>query len=174
MLPAIQAFIVVEIVRVFCISAGCFLAYLGFRLFRLGIYEHDGELEAKYKDVSLTLRQIGPGVFFALFGVAMAYTGFARKFEIGPTVEVPVPAVSIVRPQIEDVPRPAPAPSPRTHSKAKVRSSAPTEAQATPPPTPRTDASGSTPNALTTEQLQQLQQMLHLSNSMASQVGAPH
>jgi len=50
-------------------------------LFRLGIYEKQGELKGSWRGASLTLRQVGPGVFFALFGVGIASLGLTRHFE---------------------------------------------------------------------------------------------
>lgn len=82
MSETIQAFLIVEIFRLLCVFAGVLLAYWGYRLFKVGLYEKQGELKASYGKVSLVLRQVGPGIFFALFGVALAYIGCIRKFEI--------------------------------------------------------------------------------------------
>lgn len=87
MLPTVQAYLILQLFRVICVCAGCFMAYLGYRLFQQGIYEKQGELRASYGKTSLVLRQVGPGIFFALFGIAIAYTGFLRKFEAGPAIE---------------------------------------------------------------------------------------
>ena len=81
MSPTVQALLIVEVFRAICVFAGCLLSYFGYRLFRVGIYEKQGELKAQWGGRSLLLRQVGPGVFFVLFGVAMASVGFLRKFE---------------------------------------------------------------------------------------------
>jgi hypothetical protein len=80
--PTIQALIVVECWRTVCVLAGCLFGYFGYRLFRIGIYEKQGELRAEWSGKSLALRQVGPGVFFALFGILIAMVGVVRKFDI--------------------------------------------------------------------------------------------
>ncbi|HEY1903381.1 MAG TPA: hypothetical protein VGG56_13170 [Terracidiphilus sp.] len=102
MSPAIQALLIVQVFRSICVLAGCLLAYFGYRLFKEGVYEKQGELKAQWGGKSLLLRQVGPGVFFALFGVAMASVGFLRKFEAdinipnqpGTVVYTPAPKIA--------------------------------------------------------------------------------
>ena len=102
MSPAIQALLIVQVFRSICVLAGCLLAYFGYRLFKEGVYDKQGELKAQWGGKSLLLRQVGPGVFFALFGVAMASVGFLRKFEAdinlpnqpGTVVYTPAPKVA--------------------------------------------------------------------------------
>lgn len=64
--------------RILTILCGFGFAYLGYRLFCLGITKEAGELQAKYGDSGLMLRQVAPGVFFALFGVIIAAVGIYR------------------------------------------------------------------------------------------------
>ena len=73
---------------------GCSILFgtFGYRLFRLGVYDKQGELKASYHGMSLTFRQFGPGLGFALFAVAFAVVAMARGVsvqsppaDIGPT-----------------------------------------------------------------------------------------
>jgi hypothetical protein len=48
----------------------------GFELFKI-VANHVGQLEAEGKGVKLRISQVGPGVFFAVFGVALVITSLA-------------------------------------------------------------------------------------------------
>ena len=54
--------------RLAILLVGLLFAFLGYKLFRLGIYEKAGELKAAWGDRNLTLKQAAPGTFFASFG----------------------------------------------------------------------------------------------------------
>ena len=47
---------------------GSIFAYMGYLLFKAGIWGHAGELEAEFGDNKLVLKKAAPGTFFALFG----------------------------------------------------------------------------------------------------------
>jgi hypothetical protein len=89
-LPSIQAFLIVSAFRLGCVLVGFGGLYLGYRLFRLGVYEKAGELRVQFHGAALVLRQVGPGVFFAIFGVGIAGIGFSRQFDASFTYAPPL------------------------------------------------------------------------------------
>jgi hypothetical protein len=64
----IQGAAIVVFYRTFTIACGFGIIYLGYKLFRIGVYEKAGELKAAWGDRHLTLKQAAPGTVFALFG----------------------------------------------------------------------------------------------------------
>jgi hypothetical protein len=46
-------------------------AWMGYRLFKLGYFEKAGELKAAYGSNHLLVKQVAPGVFFAMLGALM-------------------------------------------------------------------------------------------------------
>ena len=62
---------VVVLYRGLTIVCGLAIVYLGFVLFRLGVYERAGELKAIWGTKNLTLKQAAPGTLFALFGASV-------------------------------------------------------------------------------------------------------
>ena len=67
----IQGIAVIVLYRIVTIVCGLVIVYLGFVLFRLGVYEKAGELKAVWGTKNLTLKQAAPGTFFALFGACV-------------------------------------------------------------------------------------------------------
>jgi len=63
---------------------------MGYRLFRLGVFEKAGELKANWGDRSLLLKAAAPGTFFALFGSAIIAVTVWKGF----TIETSKPAAS--------------------------------------------------------------------------------
>jgi hypothetical protein len=177
MAPVIQAFLIVEIFRFACVMAGCFLAYLGCRLFCLGLYEKQGELKASYGKMSLALRQVGPGVFFALFGVAMACTGFIRKFEVGPAEQSVAAAKTVaantinplVAPVCMNQPLQVAKTRPNVISSARHNSAPKRAAQSKSPVrnAPTSNSSDVAPTSLNPEQIKAIEERLKLTNSIS-------
>jgi len=64
--------------RLIVVLSGLAIVWLGYRLFRIGVYEKAGELKAAWGDKNLLLKQVAPGVFFALFGSAILVAGLVR------------------------------------------------------------------------------------------------
>ncbi len=52
-------------------GAGCIICYLGYKLFRVGIFEKVGDLKAAFGEQYLTLRGGAPGTFFAILGAVI-------------------------------------------------------------------------------------------------------
>jgi hypothetical protein len=67
----VQVTLVVTLFRTAMIFVGLGFAYLGYKLFRAGVYEHAGDLRAAWGERNLVLKQAAPGTFFALFGVVV-------------------------------------------------------------------------------------------------------
>lgn len=54
--------------RVVTVTCGTLIIYLGYVLFRVGIFEKAGELKGVWGDKRLVLKQGAPGTFFVVFG----------------------------------------------------------------------------------------------------------
>lgn len=77
--------------RLFIVGFSGLSMVLGWNLFVRGILV-DQEAEGSYKEWKITLRKIGPGVFFALFGCAVLAFSLAKPLEVFPgMVYSPVP-----------------------------------------------------------------------------------
>lgn len=74
--------ICVFVYRIITVICGLAFAFLGFRLFYLGISEKAGELEATFGDKGLILRQFAPGIYFALFGTIIVGISLYRGVDI--------------------------------------------------------------------------------------------
>lgn len=77
-----KALLIANIYRYLLIVAGMACVYMGYRLFVLGHVEKGGELKATSGRTHIHLKQVWPGVFFALFGVAIIAVGIYRGIEI--------------------------------------------------------------------------------------------
>lgn len=66
--------------RLITVIFGGLSIYWGFRLFDR-VYQTSGELEAKGASFSINLRKVGPGVFFALFGMAIMVSSLTAKLD---------------------------------------------------------------------------------------------
>jgi hypothetical protein len=77
-----KALLIANIYRYLLIVAGVAFAYMGYRLFVLGYFEKAGEFRAASGGKHILLKQVAPGVFFALFGVAAISIGVFRGIEI--------------------------------------------------------------------------------------------
>ncbi|MCH7519942.1 MAG: hypothetical protein IH964_13080 [Candidatus Dadabacteria bacterium] len=64
----IQVLLSLILYRIITIAIGFLIVYLGYRLFRLGVYEKAGDLKAVWGENQLILKQAAPGTFFVLFG----------------------------------------------------------------------------------------------------------
>ena len=85
----------VVVYHMLTVISGVFIVYLGYRLFRFGVYEKDGEFRGRYRGASLVLRQAGPGTFFALFGSVVIsvsiWKGLLVETNYGPLGSAPKP-----------------------------------------------------------------------------------
>ena len=61
----------------FCVVAGMLSLWLGYRLYLKGVIEK-GRVDASGHGVSITLKDYGPGVVFALFGAAIIVFAISR------------------------------------------------------------------------------------------------
>ncbi|HTT17870.1 MAG TPA: hypothetical protein VMG82_02930 [Candidatus Sulfotelmatobacter sp.] len=77
-----QALLIANIYRYLLIVAGTVIVFMGYRLFDRGYFEKGGELRATWGGNHILLRQVAPGVFFAVFGLLTISVGVFRKIEI--------------------------------------------------------------------------------------------
>ena len=54
-----------------CLLVGAFFSLLGYKLFKSGIWGNAGELDTKFKDNKLVLKNAAPGTFFVVLGAAI-------------------------------------------------------------------------------------------------------
>lgn len=59
------------IYKLACLASGMLFAFLGYRLFVLGIFDSAGDMDARFKNNRLILKKAAPGTFFALFGACV-------------------------------------------------------------------------------------------------------
>ena len=64
----IQGVFLIVIYRISTVAAGLAIVFMGYRLFRVGVFERAGDLKASWGEKALVLKQAAPGTFFALFG----------------------------------------------------------------------------------------------------------
>ena len=89
----ILGIVVIVVYRAFTIACGLVIVYLGFVLFRLGVYEKAGELKAVWGSKNLSLKQAAPGTFFALFGAAIIASTVWRGLDFESVRTRPPPAI---------------------------------------------------------------------------------
>lgn len=77
----IQGIVAIISFRAVTILCGLAIVYFGFSLFRLGFYEKAGELKATWGSKNLTLKQVAPGIFFALFGAGIIVVAVWKDVE---------------------------------------------------------------------------------------------
>jgi hypothetical protein len=102
--------LLVTLFRIATVLIGFGFAYLGYRLFRSGVYEHATDLKAAWGDKNLMLKQAAPGTLFALFGVVVVATGMYRQISFEST------AKSNTNPPTESAPQPITNPRTETTS----------------------------------------------------------
>jgi hypothetical protein len=71
---ALEFMIHATVFRLSVIAVGAMLAYLGYRLFVLGVMTDAGGLDAAAGVIKLKLTKAAPGTFFALFGAVLIRT----------------------------------------------------------------------------------------------------
>jgi len=82
MSDTIQATLLVTVYRLTSLLIGCGIVYMGYLLFKLGVFEKAGELKAAWGDRNLALRQAAPGTFFAFFGALVIVASLAKGLSI--------------------------------------------------------------------------------------------
>lgn len=64
--------------RLVTVLSGLAVVYLGYMLFKIGVFAEPTEIDAKWGDKNLLLKQAAPGTCFALFGAAVIITSIWR------------------------------------------------------------------------------------------------
>lgn len=85
---AFWAITAVACYKLVSLLTGLGFGYMGYRLFRAGIENAAGNLEAKSGAHALKLTRTAPGTFFALFGTAVVCVTLYQGFDI----KLPAPA----------------------------------------------------------------------------------
>ncbi|WP_299258079.1 hypothetical protein [uncultured Aquimarina sp.] len=91
--------------KLVCLAVGGLAVYLGYRLFSKGIWGQSGDLQAKFSDTRLVLKNGAPGTFFAVMGAviicATIMSGFKGKNEISGNSAVLQTDTQLNKPQKE-------------------------------------------------------------------------
>lgn len=77
-----ETIIILVVYRVITIIVGFAIIYLGYLLFKMGLFEKAGELETAWGDKRLVLKRAAPGTFFALFGSIVIAISLLKGFTI--------------------------------------------------------------------------------------------
>jgi hypothetical protein len=105
-----QVFLIASLTRIAITLVGLSIVYLGYKLFQLGYSETSGEFVGKWGPKHVTLKRVGPGVFFALFGAIVICAAVWRPISVergaGPdtTRVVTDPAIRNAVPKVELAP----------------------------------------------------------------------
>ncbi len=68
--------------RAICLASGLGFAYLGYRLYIKGVFEKSEEIKGHLGEASVVLKNVAPGVVFALFGLISGALGVIRPISI--------------------------------------------------------------------------------------------
>jgi hypothetical protein len=82
--------------RAICLASGLGFAYLGYRLYVKGVFEKSDEIKGHFGEASVVLKNVAPGVVFALFGLIVGLLGVIRPISID----------AELRPSIRNTPKP--------------------------------------------------------------------
>ncbi len=66
--------IILVVYKVATLLAGLSLAYMGYKLFRVGIFGDSGNLEVTWADTKVVLKRAAPGTFFVVLGTIVLVT----------------------------------------------------------------------------------------------------
>ena len=77
-----KALLIANSSRCLFILAGMACVYMGYRLFVRNYVERGGEVRVNFGDWHILVKQVAPGVFFALVGLAVIAVGVFRPIEI--------------------------------------------------------------------------------------------
>lgn len=77
-----QTLLIALLTRLLGVACGTVFAFLGYKLFAKGFFEKASELNAIWGKQRLVLKQIGPGVFFALLGVAVIWVTSQHPMQV--------------------------------------------------------------------------------------------
>lgn len=73
------------IFKILCLISGFLVVFLGYQLFKLGVYGNAGDLEIDYDNIKLLLKKSAPGTVFLFFGgfiiIATIYKGLEIEGE---------------------------------------------------------------------------------------------
>jgi hypothetical protein len=73
--------------RTIALLIGALLLFLGYKLFKIGYFERAGELQAVWGARRFILKQVAPGIFFALFGTIILCVGIWKPISVHKAAE---------------------------------------------------------------------------------------
>lgn len=77
-----QIIVAQAIYKLASLFAGSMFAYMGYRLFMVGVWGEAGDVEAQFQDNKLVIKRAAPGTFFALFGALVVCVTIFRGFQL--------------------------------------------------------------------------------------------
>lgn len=72
----------VAFIRALVIAVGGALAYFGYRLFALGLFQKAGDFKASFGSAHVTLKAAAPGTFFGLFSAGIMIVALSHPMNI--------------------------------------------------------------------------------------------
>ena len=97
-----QIFLCLTGYKIITLLVGSFFSYMGYRLFKLGIWGKAGNLEANIGDKKLILKRAAPGTFFALFGAIIISLTVIKGLELNDYSNIANPLVQKYHKNMED------------------------------------------------------------------------
>lgn len=96
--------------KIVSITAGTIFAYMGYRLFMVGVWGSSGDIEAKFRENKLIVKQAAPGTFFALFGTIVVAVALFKGLELNDRggSKSTVSAFEVIKEQGNDLPNEPP------------------------------------------------------------------
>jgi hypothetical protein len=72
-----QIIVALSFYKAVSLLVGLLLAYMGYKLFKAGVWGEAGDVEAHFQDNKLVVKRAAPGTFFAILGaIIICFTIF--------------------------------------------------------------------------------------------------
>ena len=69
--PQLAVIVGITLYKMGCLAVGSLSIYLGYRLFKSGIWGDAGDLNATFQNTKIVLKSAAPGTFFSVLGAAI-------------------------------------------------------------------------------------------------------
>lgn len=79
---AVEVLLIVSSYHLVIALCGLASIYMGYRLFKIGLFERAGELKVAWEGKSLALKQAAPGTFYAVLGTVIIGTAIVKGVEL--------------------------------------------------------------------------------------------
>jgi len=80
-----QIVLALTLYKITSLLVGLLLAYMGYKLFKAGVWGEAGDVEAHFKDNKLVIKRAAPGTFFAVLGAIIICFTIFKGLELAET-----------------------------------------------------------------------------------------